>query len=147
MGLADSREEEAEEVIDLGDRPDGAAGILVGRLLFDGNNGAQAGDLVHIGSFHIPDELPGIGPKTFHIAALAFGVDGVEGEGGFSAAADAGDDDQLVLRNADVDVLKIVYPRAGYVDHFFFFRDGCPAGSILFLSHSAKVNTTIGMGG
>jgi hypothetical protein len=49
--------------------------------LFDGDDGAETADLVHIGPFHIADELPGIGPEAFHIASLAFCVDGIEGEG------------------------------------------------------------------
>jgi len=46
MGLADTGVEEAKKVIDLGDRADGTAGILIGRLLFDGDDGAEAGNFV-----------------------------------------------------------------------------------------------------
>ncbi len=116
MGFADTGVEEAEEVIDLRHGSDRTAGVLVRRLLFDGNNGAKAGDLVHVRSFHIADELPGVGAEAFHIASLPFGVDGVESQRRFTAAADTGDHDQLIFGDADVDVLQIVHPCSGYIN-------------------------------
>jgi hypothetical protein len=142
VGLTDPGIEKTKEVIDLGDGAYGTAGVLVGSLLFDGDNGAEAGDLVHIRSFHIADELAGIGPEAFHIAALAFCVNGIEGEGGLSAAANAGDDHELVPGDADVDVLEIVYPGTGHVYYIFFF--GVKPGFGIVPDHSAKVITTNG---
>jgi hypothetical protein len=39
---------------------------------------------------------------------LSFGVDRVEGQGGFSRPAHAGDDDELPDRQRDVDILEVV---------------------------------------
>jgi hypothetical protein len=50
------------------------------------------------------------------VAALALGVDGVEGEGGLAGAGDAGDDDELVAGYDDVDVLEVVL--AGAADDY-----------------------------
>ena len=113
----------AEAVVDLGHGPHGTARILIRRLLFDGDDGTETGDLIYIGPFHIADELPGIGAETFHIAALSFRINSVESQGGFTAAADTGDDHQLVLGDADIDVLQIMYPCAGYFDGFFYRLD------------------------
>lgn len=59
-------------------------------------------DVVDFWFFQLAQELPGIGGAAFDVAPLLFGVDGVEGEGGFAAAADAGEDDELVAGDGDV---------------------------------------------
>src|SRR3546814_6093834 len=45
-------------------------------------------------------------------SALPLGIDGVEREAGLARARQAGDDDQLVARQIDVDALQIVLARA-----------------------------------
>src|SRR6185312_17063899 len=75
MRLADAGVKQAEEVVDLGDGAYGATGVLVGSLLFDGDHGAETGDLIDVGPFHVADELAGIGTEALHIATLAFGID------------------------------------------------------------------------
>jgi len=68
--------------------------------------------MVDIGLRHQLEELAGIGRQRFDIAALAFGIDGVEGEGGFARAAEPGDHRQPVLGQVDIDALQIVLARA-----------------------------------
>jgi hypothetical protein len=70
--------------VDLGDRADGAARIPARRLLFDRDGGGQALDAVDIGLAHQLQELAGVGGEALHVAALALGIDGVEGERGFA---------------------------------------------------------------
>jgi len=41
----------------------------------------KALDDVHFGAFHLIQELAGVSGKGFDVAALAFGVDGIEGKG------------------------------------------------------------------
>ncbi|MND62028.1 hypothetical protein D3C80_533010 [compost metagenome] len=72
--------EQAQVVVDLGDGADRGAGVVGGGLLLDGNRRRQAFDGIHIGLFHHRQELPGVGRQRLHIAALAFGVEGVEGQ-------------------------------------------------------------------
>ncbi len=48
--------------------------------LLDGDGGAEAVDGVDFGPFHLIEELSRVGGERFDVAALAFGVDGVEGE-------------------------------------------------------------------
>ena len=84
MGDADPREQQAHVIVDFRDRADGGARVARRRLLFDGNGGAEPVDMVDVGLLHQFQELARIGGQAFHIAALALGIDGVEGEGRFS---------------------------------------------------------------
>jgi len=47
---------------------------------------------------------------------LAFGVDGVESEGRFARAGEAGDDDELVAGDVDIDAFEIVCPSTADFD-------------------------------
>jgi len=108
---ADAGPEEAEIVIDLRHRAHGGAGVFGGGLLVDGDGGAEAVDGVHIRLLHLAQELPGIGAEALHIAALALGIDGVEGKAGFPAAGEAGEDHQLVPGDVQIHVFQVVCPR------------------------------------
>ena len=117
VGHADARPQQAHVVVDLGDGADGRARVLRGGLLLDGDGRRQAVDLVDVRLLHHLQELAGIGRQALDIAALALGIDGVEGERGFAGAGQAGEHDQLVARDGDVDVLEIVLARAADGDH------------------------------
>ena len=112
VGLADARPEEAHVVVNLGDGADGGTGVVGGGFLVDGDGGGETLDLVDVGLFKLAEELAGVGGEGLDVAALAFGVEGVEREAGFAGTGDAGDDDELVARDLKVDVLEIVFPRA-----------------------------------
>ena len=112
IGHADARPQQAHVVVDLGDGADGRTRILRRGFLFDRNRRRQSVDLVDVRLLHHLEELPRVGRERLHIAALAFGIDRVEGERGFARARQAGEHDQLVARNGDVDVLEIVLARA-----------------------------------
>src|SRR5690606_15644143 len=51
--------------------------------------------------------------QRLDVAALALGVDRVEGEARLARAGQAGDDHQRVAREGDVEVLEVVLARAG----------------------------------
>ena len=53
-------------------------------------------------------ELPGIGREGFHIAALALGVEGVQGQGGLAGAADARHHGKTMQGDLQVQILEIV---------------------------------------
>ena len=57
--VADAGVEHAQEVVDLGDRADGRARVVAGRLLRDRDRRAQAADVVDVGLGHLPQKLPG----------------------------------------------------------------------------------------
>ena len=54
----------------------------------------------------------GVGGEAFEVAALALGIDGVEREGGFAGAGGAGQDDEAVLGNIEIEPRKIMLPGA-----------------------------------
>ena len=116
VGDAGARPEQAHVVVDFGDGADGAARVAAGGLLLDGDGRGQALDAVHVGLAHQLQELPGVGGEGLDVAALALGVDGVEGEGGLAGAGQAGDDGQAVARDVHVDVLEVVLARAAHAD-------------------------------
>ncbi|MNT07354.1 hypothetical protein D3C72_1420540 [compost metagenome] len=72
---------QAQVVVDFGDSADRRARVVRGRLLFDGDRRRQAFDGVDVGLFHHRQELPGVGRQRFDVAALTFGVQGVESQG------------------------------------------------------------------
>ncbi|VVB72736.1 Uncharacterised protein [uncultured archaeon] len=84
VGNADPRKEQPQVVVDRSYRADGAARVLGGSLLLDGYGGGEPLDAVHIRLIHLAQELAGVGGERFDIAALALGVNGVKGQGGFA---------------------------------------------------------------
>jgi hypothetical protein len=85
--------------------------------LLDRDGGGEAVDLVDVRLLHHLQELAGVGGKRFHVAALALGIDGVEGERGFARAREPGEHHQLVARDLEIDVLEIVLAGATDRDH------------------------------
>ena len=67
-------------IVDFGGRGHGRAGIARGVFLLDGDGWREAVDQVDVWLFNPFQELAGVGRERFDIAALALGVDGVEGE-------------------------------------------------------------------
>ena len=117
IGHADARPQQPHVVVDLGDGADGRARVLRGGLLLDRDGGREAVDLVDVRLLHHLQELAGIGRERLDVAALALGIDGVEGERGLARAGQAGEHHELVARDLDVDVLEIVLARAADRDH------------------------------
>ena len=111
---ADPREQQAEVVVDLGDRADGRARVAAGALLVDRDRRRQAVDLVDVRLLHLAEELAGVRAQALDVAPLALGVDRVEREAGLAAAGQAGDDDEPVAREGDRDVLQVVFARAAH---------------------------------
>jgi hypothetical protein len=114
--VADARVEQAQVVVDLGNRAHGRARVVAGRLLLDRNGRGQPLDQVDVGLFHDLQELPGVGRQRLDVAALAFGVERVEGERGLAGAGEARDDDQPVARQVEADVLQIVSAGPAHAD-------------------------------
>jgi len=70
---------------------------------------------------HQLQELAGVGGERLDVAALAFGVDGVEGERAFARPGQAGHDHELLARDIDVDALEIVLAGAAHADEVVLF--------------------------
>ncbi len=82
-------EEDPEIVVDLGGGGHGGAGVAGGAALLDGDGRREALDVLHVRLVHQFQELAGVGREALHVAALALGVEDVEGQGGFAGPADA----------------------------------------------------------
>ena len=112
VGNAHTGIEQTDKVVDLGHRPHGGTRVLVGGFLLDGDDRAEAGDAVHVGALYVAHKVAGIGREGLHIAALTFGVDGVEGQARLAAAAETGEYHKLVARDVDVHILQVMLARS-----------------------------------
>src|SRR5664280_344793 len=106
--VPDPREEQPQVIVDLGHRADRRARVPAGALLIDGDRRREAVDLVDVWLLHLAQELAGIRRQALDIAALALGIDRVEGKAALAGPGEAGDDDQAIPRDADRDVLQVV---------------------------------------
>ena len=116
VGHADAGEQQAQVVVDLGDRADGGARVLGGGLLLDGDGRRQPVDVIDVGLLHHLQELARVGRQALHVAPLPLGIDGVEGERGLARARQPREHDQRVARDLEVDILQVVLARAADVD-------------------------------
>ena len=103
--------EEPQEMVDLGQRRDGALAPAAARALLDRDGRRDAEDRVDVGTRRRLHELARVGVQRFEVAALALGEQDVERERALAAARDAGHDGEAVARNRDVDVLQVVLAR------------------------------------
>jgi hypothetical protein len=117
-GRAGAGVQQAQVIVDLGDRADRGARVVRGGLLLDGNRGGQALDDVHVRLVHQLQELARIAGQALDITPLALGIQGVEGQRGLARAGQPGDDDQRMARQVDVDVLQVVGACAAHADEF-----------------------------
>ena len=123
-GFREAREEHFQVVVDLGDAADGGAGGADVVNLLDGDGGGDAVDGVHLGFVHALEELARVGGEGLDVTALAFGVDGVEGEGGFAGTAGAGDDAELAEGEVEVEAAEVVLVGAADLDDVREFGGG-----------------------
>jgi hypothetical protein len=108
VGLSHPGVEDAQVVVDLGDRAHRGARIAGGGLLLDGDRRREAADVVHLGLLLRAQELPGVRGEGLHVAPLPLGVEGVEGERGLARPGDAGEHHQPVARELHVHSLEVV---------------------------------------
>ena len=84
------------------------AWVVAGGFLLNRDRWRQAFNQVHIGLVHPLEELPCIGGQTLHIAALAFGIQGIKCEAGFARARQTRDHHQLVPGQVQINVFQIM---------------------------------------
>ena len=118
VGNADAGIEQAQVVVNLRHRAHGGAGVPAGGLLVNGNGRGQSLDGVHVRLFHLPQKLPGIGGEALHVPPLPLRVDGIEGQGALSRAAQPREHHQLVPGDGQAHVLQVMLP--GAPDHQIF---------------------------
>ena len=84
MGSPVCGKKNTEVIVDLGGGGESGASGSAGLPLFDGKGGGEALNGVHCRCGELGEMMASVGGKTFQVSALALGVDGVKGEGGFS---------------------------------------------------------------
>ena len=109
---AGARVEKPQIVVDLGHGAHRRARVVARRLLLDRDRGRQALDQVHLGLRHQLEELARVRRERLDVAALAFGVERVEGERAFARARKAGDHHEPVARQLEAEVLQVVGARS-----------------------------------
>src|SRR5205823_5254328 len=69
---------------------------------------------VDVGLLHLLEELPGVGRERLDVPTLSLGVNRVEGQRRLARSGQAGNDDQPIPGDIDVDVLEVMDARAAY---------------------------------
>lgn len=88
-------------------------------FLLDGDRWRKTFDGIHVRLFHEAEELSGVGAEAFYVTALAFGVDGIEGEARLTGAAQAGNDRELIAGDGYINVSEVVFSGAPDDQRFF----------------------------
>ena len=112
--LPEVGKQQAQVVVDLGDRADGGARVGRRRLLLDRDRRRQPVDQVDVGLLHLLEELARVRRHRLDVAPLPFRVDRVEGERRLARPREAGDHDESIAWEIDVDVLQVVDARAAH---------------------------------
>src|SRR5262249_27568286 len=81
--LAGASVEDAEVVVDFGDRADGRPRVRRGALLLDGDRRREATDALYMGTLELPEELTGVRRERLEIATLSLGVERIERQARF----------------------------------------------------------------
>ena len=119
IGIGRTGIKQAQVVIHLGRRADGAARVAVHGLLTDRDDGTQTRNLVHIGALKHPHHVAGIGGKSLEITALPLGKHCVKRQRRLAAATQTGHHREPVVRNLDIDVLEVVHPGTQHLDTLY----------------------------
>ena len=123
---ADARVEQAQVVVDLGDRADGRARVARRRLLVDRDRRRQALDEVDVGLVHLAEELARVRRQRLDVAALTLGVDRVERERRLPRTRQAGEHDRAGRAAGRCRRSRRLCSRAPRTEITF----GSPAGTI-----------------
>ena len=108
--------QQAQEMVDLGERGHRALAAAAAGPLFDRHGRRDAEDGVHVGARCGLHELAGIGVERLEIAPLPFGEQDIECQAALAAARDAGHHGELIALQVDVDVLEVVLAGAADLD-------------------------------
>ena len=84
MWYTDASKQKAEIIINFGDRSNGGTWVAAGRFLINRNGWTEAGDGVNVWFIHHAKEHTGVRTERLDITALAFGVDGIKSQAGFT---------------------------------------------------------------
>ncbi len=109
-------EQQAQKVIDLGERRDRALVPSAAGALLDRHRGRDAEYGVDVGARSGLHELPRVSVQRFKIAALALGKQNIECQRALAAARNAGNDRESIEVQVHIDIFEIVLPGAANLD-------------------------------
>ncbi len=101
--------EQTHVVINLGHRSHRRTRVTRGRLLIDRNSRGETFNALDFGLFHLRNELTCVGRKTFHVPALTFCENGIEGERRFSRTRKSRDNRQFIAWDLHINVLEVMH--------------------------------------
>ena len=130
IGTPDTAEQQFQVVVNFGRRTDRRSRIARIDLLLDGDGRRDPRNEIDVRLVDLTQKLPRIGRQALDVAPLPLGENGVERERGFARSRQSRNDNQLIVRNFNLDILQIVHPRAFDMNIFFLFR----------ILHSKKIN-------
>lgn len=104
--------EDPEVIVDFRGGGQGGATGATGVALFNGEGRGKTLNRVDCRGGKAFEMKAGVSGEAFEVAALSFGVDRVESEGGFSGARRAGEDDQAIFRDVEIEPSEVVLPCA-----------------------------------
>src|SRR6202035_1938393 len=107
---AGTRIQQAQVIVNFGDRAHRGARVVGGRFLLDRDRGRQALDGVDVRLLHHREKLPGVSGQRFDVAPLTLGIDGIESERGLAGTRQAGEYDQSIARQVEIDILQVMGP-------------------------------------
>ncbi len=113
---AGARVQHAQQVRQGRDAPHRGARTGAAAMLLERDGGREPVDRIDIGHAGLIDETSRIGRDRLEISALRLGVQRTEGQRGLSGAGYAGEHDECVARQVQIDVLQIVLAGAADAD-------------------------------
>jgi hypothetical protein len=113
--VRDSRHQQFQIVIDLGERADRRARRANAVSLLDSDGRGDTADLIHQRFIHPLQKLARVRAKRLDVPPLSLRINRIESETRFAAAARPGHDMKPVQLQIQVDSLQVILPRAS--DH------------------------------
>ena len=112
VGSAIGGEKDAEMVVNFRGGGEGGAAAAAGVALLHGQGGGEPLHRINRRCGKPFEMEAGMGGETFKVPALAFGVDGIERQRGFAGAGGAGEDNETVFGNVEVEAGEIMLAGA-----------------------------------
>ena len=116
MGMPQPGHEDAQVVVNFGDRADRRARALAGRLLLDADRRRKPADPLDPGFLERGQELAGVAREALDIPPLALGIKRVDGQRALARAGRPAANGHLVPGDVQVNALEVVLPRAPHGD-------------------------------
>src|SRR5690606_3483670 len=110
VGFADAAEQDPQQRVGVGGRPDGGSDVGAHRLLVDDDRRSQSFENVDFGSGQVGHEPLDEGAVRLVDEPLGLGGDRVEHERALPGPRHAGENGQATFGDLDRDVLEVVLP-------------------------------------